>query len=131
MPRKKVFKSTSPLRYANKMHRVMTGEPHPHYSQLLSSAMQAEWMSGYGKYKDIYPIIKPILADHRVPPAQYALYRAFAFELYNKVILTKKYSVDDIIDSWRLKGGLDETVMRDIADRLGVETPPEQTAVGA
>jgi len=125
MPKRKKVGATTPLRYTYKAIRDHGGEPSPELLQMLGQTQQSEWSKGFGQYKELYELIKPVLRENGVPSALWGLYRSYAFELENKVRVRGILTLDELITIWERKAGLDRNVMLAIAEAIGVEAEKE------
>ena len=88
---------------------------------MLGQTQQSEWSKGFGQYKELYELIKPVLRENGVPSALWGLYRSYAFELENKVRVRGILTLDEIIAMWERKAGLSRDVMLAIAEAIGLE----------
>lgn len=121
MGKKKKITATSPLRFQYKAIRAHGGIPPPELLNMLGQTQTSEWNRGFGQYRELYELIKPVLRENGVPSAMWGLYRSFAFEMEAKVRIRGVLSLDELMSNWVKKGGLDQGVMSSIADTLGVE----------
>jgi hypothetical protein len=133
MARKKRVGLTTYARYTYKAIRLHGGKPSDQLIEQLGHTQASAWQAGFANYQDAYSLILPILQDHKVPSALYGIYRAFAFEVENKVRQKKVVTSDELIQQWIRKGGLDPAVMRDIIEALHptIEAPTTRPAPSA
>lgn len=118
MTRKRRVGLTTPARYTYKAIRLHGGRPSDELLEQLGHVQNAAWEAGYSTYKDVYDLIKPILHTHEVPSGLWGIYRAFAFEVENKVRQKKLLTADELKQMWIRKGGLDPAVMDEIIEVL-------------
>lgn len=111
--------STSP-RYELKIYRIFaTGVPED-LAKKVASAVTTARDQGIGAYKDARKEARAVLERREVPSLLHAPYYAFVNELVHKVQKRKMMTADELITKYE-ELGLDGSVLREIADEIGVE----------
>ena len=127
MPRRKTYKATSPIKHLYKMERLLYGEPSKETALALAQASNQEWAMKFGKLRDAYRQLKEFLkAEHpEVPVGQYAFYRSFLLRALARI--PNGEPPEYIIESFRIKCGLDEGVMWDILEFFNLASRKNET----
>jgi hypothetical protein len=129
MPRKRQEGITSYSRYLGKMYSIglAVAGNNPEIAKLYAETLSQARAMGIGVYKAAWQEAKAVLMSEKVPSTFFGLYRAFTLELVNKVQRRGIASPDDVIAKW-VEDGLDEAILRAIADRVLPQFKPEGTS---